>query len=137
MDHPSHEHASQAIISLVTNRHRLCIIPQNLIEFWNVATRPTDQNGLGWSVVETDIEVGRLEVVFELLPDAVSIYGEWRRLVTANAVLGKNVHDARIVAAMKVHEVTKLLTFNTKDFQRFSDIILIDPVSLNGVNGTD
>lgn len=112
------------------------MVPQNLIEFWNVATRPAEQNGLGWSATETDIEVSRLEAIFDVLPDEPSIYSEWRRLVIVNGVLGKNVHDARIAAAMKVHKITKLLTFNIKDFRRFSDIILIDPASLPGVDVT-
>ena len=65
-----------------------------------------------------------------ILPDRQAIYREWRKLVVQHAVLGKQVHDARIAAAMKVHQITQLLTFNSKDFVRFDQITLIDPASL-------
>lgn len=52
------------------------------------------------------------------------------RRVLEDSVTGKQVHDARIVAAMNVHQITKLLTFNTKDFKRFQNIELIDPNTL-------
>ncbi len=47
---------------------------------------------------------------------------EWERLVTTHAVLGKNAHDARLVAAMVVHGIDGLLTFNAAHFNRFTAI---------------
>jgi predicted nucleic acid-binding protein len=111
----------------LANGDRVCLIPQNLIEFWNVATRPIDKNGFGWLPAKTDAEISRLESLLTVLPDNQTIYQEWRKLVLDNAVLGKQVHDARIVAAMNVHQITKLLTFNLKGFRRFHQITLLDP----------
>jgi predicted nucleic acid-binding protein len=37
------------------------------------------------------------------------------------------MHDARIVAAMLSHRVTHLLTFNTADFKRYTEITTINP----------
>ena len=128
--HPMHGTALKAVTTLFTNGHNICLLPQNLIEFWNVATRPADKNGLGWTATQTDAEVTVLENTFTILPDVPTIYTEWRRLVTAHSVLGKQVHDTRIVAAMNVHRVTHLLTFNTADFKRFSGIVLIDPATI-------
>lgn len=51
--------------------------------------------------------------------DTESIYQQWERLVVAYQVKGVNVHDARLVAAMLVHGLTYILTFNTKDFNRY------------------
>ena len=44
-------------------------------------------------------------------------------------VSGVQVHDARLVATMLVHDVTHILTFNTQDFIRYrpEGIIAIDP----------
>jgi len=44
-------------------------------------------------------------------------------------VSGVKVHDARIVAAMLVHKISHILTFNTKDFSRYSGICItaVDP----------
>ncbi|MBW4439856.1 MAG: hypothetical protein KME10_01205 [Plectolyngbya sp. WJT66-NPBG17] len=49
------------------------------------------------------------------------------RLVTKYQVRGKQAHDTRLVAAMIVHQIAHLLTFNTADFKRFSEIRAIDP----------
>jgi predicted nucleic acid-binding protein len=48
-------------------------------------------------------------------------------LVSKHEVKGKEVHDARIVAAMLAHRVTHLLTFNTADFKRYTEIAAINP----------
>lgn len=45
--------AVNAIRTLRDRGEQFHIVPQNLIEFWNVYTRPTEQNGLGRSVAET------------------------------------------------------------------------------------
>ena len=67
--HPMHRAALNAVKKLFADGHNLCLIPQNLIEFWNVATRPANKNGLGWTTAQTDAEVGGLEAVFTILPD--------------------------------------------------------------------
>ena len=128
--HPTHQQAVNAVKTLLANGDRVCLIPQNLIEFWNVATRPVDKNGFGWSPIKTDVEISRLESLLTVLPGSQAIYREWRKVVLDNSVLGKQVHDARIVAAMNVHQITKLLTFNLNDFKRFVHITLIDPNTL-------
>ncbi|WP_334785034.1 hypothetical protein [Nostoc sp.] len=43
------------------------IILQNLIEFWNVYTRPTEGNSLGHSVAQRQAEINRLKLLFPLL----------------------------------------------------------------------
>jgi len=37
------------------------------------------------------------------------------------------VHDAKIVAAMKAHDIDNLLTYNTSDFKRYDGIGAISP----------
>ena len=109
----------------------LGIIPQNLIEFWAVATRPASSNGLDLTVDETARQIGKLKALFTLLPDSSDIFSEWEGLVLQHQVLGKQAHDARLVAAMNVHKLTHLLTFNTTDFKRFTGITVISPTDVN------
>jgi hypothetical protein len=59
-----------------------------------------------------------IEGNFQLLPDTDRVHAEWRRLVVSSSVAGVQVHDARLVAAMMVHGVTRLLTLNDRDFAR-------------------
>jgi predicted nucleic acid-binding protein len=128
--HPTHWAALKSVTKLFADGQNICLLPQNLIEFWNVATRPADKNGFGWTARQTDTEVRVLENTFTVLPDTPAIYTEWRQLVATHFVLGKQVHDTRIVAAMNVHQVTRLLTFNAADFKRFSNIVLINPTTV-------
>ena len=122
-----HGTALAAVKKLFADSYDLCLLPQNVIEFWNVATRPSDRNGLGCTTAQADADVAVLESVFTILPDSPAIYPEWRRLVVAHSVAGKQVHDTRLVAAMNVHKITHLLTFNADDFTRFPGIVIIDP----------
>ena len=48
--------------------------------------------------------------------------------VAQHSVRGAKVHDTRLVAAMNVHSVRSLLTFNSDDFVRFG-IEVLHPTS--------
>ena len=128
--HPAHAAAVGAVRSLLTQGERLCVLAQNLVEFWAVATRPAGANGLGLEVDEAAAELDRLKAIFELLPDTAAIYPEWERLARAHEVKGKEAHDARIAAAMLAHGVTHILTFNGGDFKRFAGVTAVDPADV-------
>lgn len=106
------------------------LVPQNLFELWVVATRPVAQNGLGWSTDEAAAEVRRLKGVFTVLPDSAAIYDVWEELVVRNRVSGKPAHDARLVAAMIVHGVRSILTFDRTGFSRFAGIEVVHPADV-------
>ena len=131
LTHPMNPDAANAIRILRGRGEQLHIVPQNLIEFWNVYTRPTERNGLGRSVGETHAEVNRLKLLFPLLLDTEAIYQEWERLVVAYGIKGVNVHDARLVAAMLVHRLTHIVTFNISDFARYSEITVVNPTAIS------
>jgi len=119
--------ALQAIANLLAQGEVVCIAPQNLIEFWAVATRPMDVNGLGWTTQKTRMEVDRLSNYLLLLQEPPDILTHWLQLVTAHDVKGKRVHDTRFVAVMLAHGITHLLTFNIEDFKRYAGITLVHP----------
>src|SRR5438270_13234770 len=100
---PMHRAAVDATDHLGRSGERLCLVPQNLYEFWVVATRPLAQNGLGLTVTEAQAELIKLKQLFVLLDDTAAILSEWERLVNQHQVIGKSAHDARLVAAMNVH----------------------------------
>jgi predicted nucleic acid-binding protein len=82
------------------------------------------------TIDEAKNEMAKLKKFFVLLPDSPKIFDEWETPVVQHQVAGKPTHDARLVAAMKVYNVTHLLTFNASDFKRFTSITAID---LSGV----
>jgi predicted nucleic acid-binding protein len=125
--HPQQLPARNAVKQLFDRGEQICIVPQNLYEFWAVATRSPAENGLGMSMVEAESELARVKEVFTLLGDEEGILQEWERLVIAHQVRGKTSHDARLVAAMHRHGLTHLLTFNASHFNRFPGITVVTP----------
>jgi predicted nucleic acid-binding protein len=128
--HAQHRPANDATDTLRAQGHVLCVVPQVLYAFWVVCTRPAAVNGLGKSAAEARAELAAVKAGFTVLNDTPAIFPQWESLVTAHAVLGKNAHDARLVAAMLVHGVTHLLTFNEQDFRRFPGITVLTPVAV-------
>ncbi len=129
---PLHSTVRNAIRTLNANEGRLYITGQNCIEFWNVVTRPKERNGSGLTPTEAERWLRLIERVFPFLPDQPEIYAEWRRLVVQFGVSGVQVHDARLVAAMQVNGITRILTFNAADFRRYASegIVVIDPATV-------
>jgi predicted nucleic acid-binding protein len=125
-EHPSHHAAVLSVARLLANGEQPCVAAQNIAEFWNVATRPIANNGLGFSVGLAQREVERIEAVLPVLPDASGTYAEWKRLVIRHGVVGSKVHDTRLVAMMKLHGIRRILTFNVSDFARY-DVEALHP----------
>ena len=128
--HPQREIARVAIKALAARGRELHLVPQNLVELWVVATRPVSQNGLGLSIIDATAELMRLKSMFPLLPDTPAIYPVWESLVIQYQVSGKPAHDARLVAAMQVHGLTSILTFDKTGFSRYSGIEVLSPTDV-------
>jgi predicted nucleic acid-binding protein len=103
------------------------VCPQNLIEFWSVATRPSSANGFGFTPTRAATELDRIERLFPLIDETPAIYPQWRQLVRTAGVCGRQAFDARIAAIMLTHGTVRILTFNVEDFRRYPGIIVIDP----------
>ncbi len=65
------EKARTAVRELRSQDEIVVITPQNLVEFWNGATRPVQANGLGLSTIQADVEARQLEGLFPLIPDVI------------------------------------------------------------------
>jgi predicted nucleic acid-binding protein len=125
--------ARRAVHMLLARRERLIIVPQNLYEFWAVATRkpgppPAGQNGLGMTPDQASHWLRFFQRRFTLLHDREELLTRWHDLVQTLGIKGLRSYDARLVAAMQTYGITRLLTFNADDFKRFA-ITLIEPAS--------
>lgn len=127
---PEHPQAVQAVQYLLSIGAEVFLSSQNLIEFWNVATRPVAVNGLGWSIERTLKAVNDLEMLFAVIHETDRVYQEWKRLVSQYGVSGRQVYDARLVAFMCVYEIEWLLSFNTTDFERYAEIQAVHPADV-------
>ena len=119
---PEHALAVAATAKVRRQGSSVTIVPQCLIEFWGVATRPVQANGFGLPVAVVQQELQRIKQFFPLLSDVAAIYPAWEQIVAAFQVQGKQVHDARLVAAMQVHGIAHILTFNAADFLRYQSL---------------
>ncbi|WP_337176865.1 PIN domain-containing protein [Paludisphaera sp.] len=120
--HPMHAATSGALARIASEGRRPFLVPQSLYEFWVVATRPIAVNGLGRSPARVLSDIQRFQTLFILLDDSPAIYPAWKGLVATAGIVGKKAHDARLVAAMLVHGVDRLLTYNVQDFRPFAGI---------------
>jgi predicted nucleic acid-binding protein len=130
-DQPDQIMVARALGGLQSAHADLCYTSQNLGEFWNALTRPANRNGYGLTPAQADRRAFAIESRITLLPDTPDIHFEWRRLLVTHNVSGVQVHDARLAAAMHVHGVKRILTFNTRDFVRFTDIEAVHPADLS------
>ena len=126
----AHEAAVRAITALIKAGEPLVVTPQIIAEFWNVATRPRERNGIGLTPDLASAELAQIEGFFTVVGESTDVYMVWKNLVIAHGVSGVEVHDAGLVAAMKVYGITRILTSNAKDFARYPDIEILDPATV-------
>ncbi len=78
---PLHQIVFQAIEKLEQSGEEIVIVPQILVEFWTVATRPVISNGFGMTIAEAEQELESVQKLFTLLPENKTIFDEWKMLV--------------------------------------------------------
>ena len=123
--HSQYQAATDSVGRARLARERLYVTPQNLAEFWAVATRPVGAaNGLGLTAAAAAAEISVIERLFQLAADDPAVYPIWKGLVITHRVLGAQVYDARLVAAMLAHGIARILTFNVSDFSRYGIPVL-------------
>jgi predicted nucleic acid-binding protein len=127
---PQYQVVNSAVARLIAHGTGLFYTTQNIAELWNVMTRPVNRNGLGLSIQVAETQVRVIESGMHLLPDSSAVYSEWRNLVVKYGVIGVQVHDARLAAAMLVYKTQHILTFNVTDFARFDGITAVHPTSV-------
>lgn len=122
-----HNIAIYTITEILKLGDKCVITAQVLVEFWVVATRPLEVNGLGWTSEETKERINQFMTQFILLEETKDIFTNWFQLVKDHDIKGKRSHDIRLLAVMKSHKITHLLSFNPKDFIKLPDIIIVHP----------
>lgn len=123
----THSLAAESVFLLLTENHECFLTAQVLIEFWVVATRPIEVNGLGWTAERTRQQIDWLTSELSLLAEKPEIFTYWLELVTAHSIKGKRTHDLRLLAVMKAYQISNLLTFNPEDFIAIPGVNIIQP----------
>lgn len=122
-----HIQCIEAVEYLAEASYILYVCAQVMIESYVVASRSIENNGLGLTVAETRQFLNDIVESFPCLPEPSDIGRQWYSLMMKYTVIGKQAHDARIVALMLTHNITHILTLNPADFARYSDITTVTP----------
>ena len=102
----------------------LRISRQIIREYLAVVTRP--QSWAAATPMKEALEdIDWLRETFEILEDGPSVTETLITLCREVPVGDRQIHDANIVATMLAHGERRLLTFNTADFRRYSDRIVL------------
>ncbi|WP_414584185.1 type II toxin-antitoxin system VapC family toxin [Scytonema sp. PCC 10023] len=124
---PFHQAAMQAIQDFFDGGVELWINRQVLREYLTTLTRPQQFTAaLPIAVVIQDIRY--FQNRFRVAEDGSQVTERLLTLMEEITIGGKQVHDANIVATMLVYGIPQLLTHNTGDFARFSELITVLPL---------
>ena len=124
---PEHAVCAKAVSTLAQRSNVIFLCAQVLIESYVVATRPPKVNGLGYSLPEGHQLLAEIEGAFPCLPEPADMAARWRKVAIEHGVMGRQGHDARIVAIMLAHGISHLITLNTADFARYTDVAAVTP----------
>jgi predicted nucleic acid-binding protein len=124
---PFHQAALEKIQNLYDTEIDLWISRQVLREFLMTLTRP--QAFVNPQPVAIVLERVRFfQTQFQVAEDTPEVTEQLLSLMTEIAIGGRQVYDANIVATMLVYGIRQLLTHNTSDFARFSELITVLPL---------
>jgi hypothetical protein len=84
----------------------------------------------GLTAAEAESEVRVIEAGMSFLAENEAVYQEWLKIVVQHAVSGVQVHDARLVAVMRVYSIGHNLTLNVADFERYGRAMAMHPSSV-------
>jgi predicted nucleic acid-binding protein len=124
---PFHDHARRQLNTLAEQGCTLWISRQVLREYLASMTRRERLTG---DIPVTSLleDVRRFSEHFHLAEDSEAVTANLLTLMEQIPMGGAQVHDANLVATMQVYGISKLLTHNTKDFERFAGLITVLPL---------
>ena len=127
---PEHADCRRVLEAAADGRLNLVCCAQVIIEYWAVATRPKNVNGLGLMPEAASADLYNLLDVIDLIPEPPDVGTRWLTLVSTHRVSGRPSHDARIVALMEAEGIQQIVTLNAGDFARFKTIKCLTPEQL-------
>jgi len=125
VDDSSEKHQECLHCLEVLNDHAMPVtLFHNLAEFWAVASRPKPpkSKGLGWTFQQTSAGLKKIKLWVPILDLPKDPRRTWEDLVRKHHVMGFQVHDTKMVAAMMENNIETIVTYNIKDFKRFKSI---------------
>jgi predicted nucleic acid-binding protein len=124
---PFHQQAVEKLQTLEAAETQLWISRQILREYLSALTR---SNNLTAPISITALleDVRYFVSQFQVAEESRETTERLLILIEQVSVGGKQIHDANIVATMQAYEISTLLTHNTQDFNRFSNVVTVVPL---------
>lgn len=107
----------------------LAITDQVAREFMSVATRPTELNGLGLDGGDATALLDELTLDIDVLVGTADSLDNLMHLVRTRDVVGKQIHDASLVATALSHGAIAIVTGDRGLLARYADLIRIEPLA--------
>jgi predicted nucleic acid-binding protein len=127
-DSPWQSVAEQALEDWRGAGTRLCVSVQVLREYLAVTTRPAAGRPGDPDYVAIAENLRSFREDFLVFGDTLPVSLELESLVRQFSIQGRQVHDANIVATLRVFGLGDLLTYNTADFRRYASLITVHPL---------
>lgn len=126
---PNFDQVKAIVSACIEQNDALYISRQVVREYFNQVTRPqTFMQPM--QPAEIPLQYHKLKAVFTIVDETERVGDRLIDLLQTHPIVGKQIHDANIVATMLVYDVKFLLTINYQDFKRFSDLITIMRVEI-------
>ncbi len=124
---PFYQQALQALRRLGDSGAEMWISRQVIREYLATLSRPqTFANPQPAALLARVVRY--FEGRFHVAEDNSAVTARLLALIQQVPVGGKQIHDANIVATMQAHGISRLLTHNMADFNRFSGLIIVVPL---------
>jgi toxin-antitoxin system PIN domain toxin len=127
-DSPWHEPAYRCVAALAEKRAHWAIPWPCLHEFLAIVTHPriyAPPTPLPQAIDQVEAWLEAPSLV--LLAEAGGYWEQWRAALEGGRVVGPHVHDARVAALCRHHEVDELWTAD-RDFGRFAGLRVHNPL---------
>lgn len=121
----AHENSIRFLEKAEKGDCRLFTCGQVFREYLVVATRPVDENGMGLSPEDSYENVQLFRKIIQMLDETSDTLAELVKMVKKYDLKGKRIHDANLVAVMRMYGLNHLKTWNPKDFSAFSELIMV------------
>jgi predicted nucleic acid-binding protein len=124
---PWHSQAIEALTAEIDQGVPIIISPQILREYLAAVTRPAPDNSTT-PLADALSNVAAFRSAYRVVDESLAVVVAIETILDQTPTIGRQIHDANIVATMLAHGVRRLLTHNTDDFARFSHLITVVPL---------
>jgi predicted nucleic acid-binding protein len=128
VDAPQHA-ASLALLEAGSDPSvTLYVTSQILCELYSVITNPR-RVAVASSSAEALGAIADILALpgMQVLPAPARVVAGWMSLLKRHPVTGGNVFDLQIVATMLANGISRIYTFNSDDFNVFSELVVVTP----------